>query len=139
MKKDRPRSKEPKRVRSFNLSDSCIDKLEHLSHITKTHNKSAIVQRLIEHEYIMTMAKREKAQGKILDYIEPHLLEYAARSAFAESNNLIEPRCNPGAAEGRCAVCDDADHTQGRRLEFDTRLRKFVYVNLEKTYLRGVE
>ncbi|HIJ51319.1 MAG TPA: hypothetical protein HPP54_09755 [Nitrospinae bacterium] len=109
MKKDRQKTKEKKRVQSFNLSDSCIDKLNHLSDITKAHNKSAIVQRLIEHQYIMEMAKREKAQGRILDYTEPHIQTYEQRKGYANAKGLESPRCNPNHMNGSCGVCDELD------------------------------
>jgi hypothetical protein len=130
MKKDRQRTKEKKRVQSFNLSDSCIDKLNHLSDITKAHNKSAIVQRLIEHQYIMVMAKREKAQGKILDYAEPHIQTYEQRVGYANANNLDTPRCNPHHMNGRCSVCDEEDAAKARTLQL---------MSGEKTFLRGAE
>lgn len=139
MKKDRQKTKEKKRVRSFNLSDSCIDKLDHLSDITKAHNKSAIVQRLIEHQYIMVMAKREKAQGKILDYVEPHIQDYDSRVAFAAHHGLNTPRCNPGDTRGRCSVCDESDSANGVKLAKKPYSNKWCYLAIERSFLGGAE
>jgi|LWDU01.1.fsa_nt_gi hypothetical protein len=94
-----------KSIRSFNLSIDCIEKLEELSEKTAAHNKSAIVERLIKHEYIMTLAKAEKEKGNILDYGEPHIQPLAFREAYAKRYAYDEPKCNPKHPDGRCRVC----------------------------------
>lgn len=97
--------KKIKMIRSFNLSIDCIEKLEELSERTKAHNKSAIVQRLIEHEYLMTLAKEEKAKGNILDYGEPHIVVIAVREAYSKRNAYDTPKCPPNHVKGRCRTC----------------------------------
>jgi len=97
--------KKIKMIRSFNLSIDCIEKLEELSEKTKAHNKSAIVQRLIEHEYLMTMAKAEKEKGNILDYGEPHVAVFAVREAYSKRYAYDEPKCPPKHIQGRCRTC----------------------------------
>ena len=94
-----------KSIRSFNLTIDCIEKLEELSEKTEAHNKSAIVERLIKHEYIMTLAKVEKEAGNILDYGEPHVAVYAVREAYSKRNAYDVPKCPPKHIEGRCRVC----------------------------------
>ena len=105
---DRNRKRQLKRIKSFNLTDSCIEKLEVLADKTKTHNKSAIIERLIHVEYVKNLAASEKAQGNILDYkiiSTPHKCEIESRVAYSKRHGLDTPKCNPKYHTGKCEAC----------------------------------
>lgn len=105
VKEQRKQRREMKSVRSFNLTIGAIERLEVLTEKTKAHNRSAIVERLIHHEYIMAMAKADKAQGRIIDYGEPHIADYESRVAYSKRWGYEEPKCNPNLMSGKCRVC----------------------------------
>ena len=105
---DRNRKRELKRIKSFNLTDSCIEKLQVLADKTKTHNKSAIIERLIHVEYVKNLAASEKAQGHILDYkitSTPHMLPVEDRVAYSKYHGLDAPKCPPKYYKGKCEAC----------------------------------
>jgi len=102
------KKRELKRIKSFNLTDSCIEKLEVLADKTKTHNKSAIIERLIHVEYVKNLAASEKAQGNILDYkitSTPHIRPLDVRVAYSKYHGLDTPKCPPTHYEGKCEAC----------------------------------
>ena len=108
MKNKEYKKRELKRIKSFNLTDSCIEKLEVLADKTKTHNKSAIIERLIHVEYVKNLAASEKAQGNILDYkidSMPHVCPMKIRVAYSKHFNLESPKCPPNHYEGKCEAC----------------------------------
>jgi len=89
--------KKARRIRSFNLDDDAIDKMEKMAQEDGV-NRSEWVNRLIHTEDAGRRLKRDVAKG-IQTTLEVHTMDAEHRAARKDG------KCNPRSVNGRCKTC----------------------------------
>ena len=95
MKKSK--TKEPRRIQSFNLSDRNIAKITEMAQ-TDGLNRSEWLNRIVATEYASRQLKEDLEAG-IQTTLEIHTMSAAHRAARKDG------KCNPNSMNGKCKVC----------------------------------
>ena len=91
------RAKQARRIRSFNLDDTAIDKMEKMAQEDGV-NRSEWVNRMIHTENASRMLKNDLKSG-VQTTLEIHIHDAAHRAKRKDG------KCNPKSMHGTCGVC----------------------------------